>query len=118
MFVRGGAQASALSRLSSRWLLGRLDKASAFQVDFKEEEPGMNAVAFNPRRQQVVTGGEDGVVRLWNTSKDGEAKEAATFEGHERPVADVCFHANGVLVRRLMPRSWCEGDCSVHPAVR
>jgi len=82
----------------------RLDKLGAFKVDFAEEEPGMSAVAFG-RRNTIATGGEDGVLRVWklNTGNDSVAAEAQhEFKGHEKPIADVSFHPNGVIVRGVV----------------
>ena len=50
------------------------------------------AVAFSPDGKQILSGSEDGTVRLWDIST---GKELRTFEGHKGRVTGVAFSPDG-----------------------
>src|SRR6266446_4459650 len=52
-------------------------------------------VAFAPDGKTLVTGGQDGSVRLWDSST---RKERAIMTGHTAKVVDVAFSPDGKLV--------------------
>ncbi len=56
---------------------------------------GVNSVAFSPDGKFVLTGGDDGVARLWDI---GLAKELHAFIGHTQSVTSVVFSPDGKLV--------------------
>nr|CAD7407640.1 unnamed protein product [Timema cristinae] len=55
----------------------------------------MNALAYSPDGQFVVTGGEDGKVKIWNTSS---GFCFVTFDKHTSGVSAVQFSRNGKFV--------------------
>nr|CAD7606408.1 unnamed protein product [Timema genevievae] len=55
----------------------------------------MNALAYSPDGQYVVTGGEDGKVKIWNTSS---GFCFVTFDKHTSGVSAVQFSRNGKFV--------------------
>jgi WD40 repeat protein len=50
------------------------------------------AVAFSPNDEQVLSGSEDGTLKLWDTLTGALLR---TFKGHERVVNSVAFSADG-----------------------
>ncbi len=55
-------------------------------------EDAVRSVAFSPQGDRIVSGGEDGTVRLWQL--DG-TPAAAPFKGHEGLVLSVGFSPQG-----------------------
>lgn len=55
----------------------------------------VNAVAFSPDGQLMATGGDDGKVKIWNTTT---GFCFATFADHSAPVTDVCITSAGNVV--------------------
>ena len=53
---------------------------------------GLNAAAFSPDGVLVLTGGQDGTVRLWEMAT---GKEIRRYEGHTRRVVAVAFSPDG-----------------------
>jgi mono/diheme cytochrome c family protein len=47
---------------------------------------------FSPDGRQVISGGDDGTLRLWEAAS---GKQARVFSGHESGVRSVAFHAGG-----------------------
>jgi WD40 repeat protein len=58
------------------------------------------AVAFSPDGRILASGGEDRLIRLWDTTT---GKELGQFTGHESTVATVTFSPNGKI---LASGSW------------
>ncbi|CCW62229.1 unnamed protein product [Phytomonas sp. EM1] len=50
------------------------------------------AVAFSPDDRQIVSGGRDNVIRVWNVM--GECMHELTNDGHEDWVSSLCFIPN------------------------
>ena len=48
----------------------------------------MNSIAFSPDGMRIVSGGEDGTLRLWNVV---DHKWTATFTGHKGRISGVAF---------------------------
>jgi WD40 repeat protein/serine/threonine protein kinase len=55
----------------------------------------VSSIAFSPRGHDVVTGGRDGTVKLWN-AQDG--KELKTFRNQTRNIHRVCVSPDGTRV--------------------
>lgn len=55
----------------------------------------VNALAYSPDGQHIVTGGDDGKVKLWNTTT---GFCFVTFGEHTSPVKSVEFSASGTVV--------------------
>jgi WD40 repeat protein/serine/threonine protein kinase len=56
---------------------------------------GFHSVAFHPRLPLLVTGGEDGVVRVW---QGATGKEIRPLTGHKSAVQCVAFNPEGTLL--------------------
>src|SRR5947207_8676900 len=65
------------------------------QVTLTGHQGEVICVAFAPDGNTLVTGGEDGTVRLWDLST---RKERATMTGHTQKVRDVAFSPDGKLI--------------------
>jgi COMPASS component SWD3 len=57
--------------------------------------PDLYAVRFHPNGKQLVTGGYDGDVRLYDA---GTGRLLHTFTGHESSVSCIAFNARGTVV--------------------
>ncbi|KAG1659419.1 Periodic tryptophan protein 2 [Nymphon striatum] len=55
----------------------------------------MNCVTYSPDGQFIVTGGDDGKVKLWNTDT---GFCFATFNEHKASVSSVCFTQSGKVI--------------------
>lgn len=66
--------------------------AAGWQAGFSAHDAPINAIAFMPDGQQLVTAGEDGTARMWTTS---DGVEQATLIGHTGPVLDVATANDG-----------------------
>ena len=55
----------------------------------------MNTLSYSPDGHSVVTGGDDGKVKLWNTSS---GFCFVTFSDHTSPVTAVVFASSGKVV--------------------
>jgi len=64
-------------------------------VDPFSHVDGVRAVAFSPDGTQIVSGGKDGTVRLWN-SETGELIQI--LYKHSNEVASVAFSSNGEMI--------------------
>jgi hypothetical protein len=60
----------------------------------------VDSVAFDPDGRRIVTGSDDGTVRVWDTQS---GVELACLRGHTRLVHSVAFDPDG---RRLVSWSW------------
>lgn len=59
------------------------------QRKFLKHTKDVLAVAFSPEDRQIVSGGRDNVIRVWNVM--GECMHEFTRNGHEDWVSSVCF---------------------------
>ena len=57
-------------------------------VGVNKEIVGVNSVAFAPDGKTIVSGGRDGIVRIWGTESGTELQR---FKGHTNPVTFVSF---------------------------
>ena len=63
--------------------------------DFSTNQGTINSMAFSPTNsKQLVTAGEDGTARLWDTS----GKPLAVLKGHQDQVNSVAFSPDGKLL--------------------
>ena len=53
----------------------------------------VNSIALSPDGQRIVSGSDDGTIRVWNATT-GET-DAGPFTGHTRPVSSVGFLPDG-----------------------
>ena len=53
---------------------------------------GLWGLAFTPDGKRLVTGGQDGKVRLWDVAS---GKVSRVFAGHQGPVLTVAVSADG-----------------------
>ena len=74
-------------------LPGPLNQQLKFGIIGKCEKP-IRALAVSPLDESIVSGGDDGVIRVWN------ARSAATtvLEGYGGPISAVAFSPNGALI--------------------
>jgi WD40 repeat protein len=56
---------------------------------------GTSVVAFSPSGEVLAAGGNDGVIRIWNTKT---YKEVATLHGHKREISSLSFSPDGKLL--------------------
>jgi serine/threonine protein kinase len=90
----GPVRSAVLARDGHRALSGSLDRTvRLWQIlAFREERRyqgstrGVLAVAFSADEQQVLAGGEDGIVRLWETGSGMLLRE---FVKHDKPITGV-----------------------------
>jgi WD40 repeat protein/serine/threonine protein kinase len=63
------------------------------------QENNIWSARFSPDDKWIVTAGEDGTVRVWQstieTAADGSVREVVRFEGHEGPVYAAVFAPDG-----------------------
>lgn len=73
---------------------GNVDPPSPF-VELAQHDGPIRALAFSPDGKQLVSGGQDNVLRVWNFALDGEM---AVLRGHASHVRDCVFSPNGQLL--------------------
>jgi WD40 repeat protein/serine/threonine protein kinase len=89
-FSADGALLAAAADSSWVWDLGILEAP----LDPLQRFEALNTARFSPDGSRIASVGEDGVVRLWDTS--GELR--ASWIEHDRPAKDVCFTPDGTLL--------------------
>jgi WD40 repeat protein len=81
-----------------------LSWATVFAVETGEElrsweapqrEGGWRSSALNPDGTRVASGGEDGMIRLWEVAS---GRELARWQGHEAGVSALRFHPDGKTI--------------------
>ena len=84
----GGAPALAVDRTLFLW-----NPANAtFVHRFGQHDLGIGAAAFSPDGQYILSGGDNGVIKLWGVST---GREARAMTRHEGPVRAVAFTPDG-----------------------
>lgn len=58
----------------------------------------LNTVAFSPDSRFVAAGGHEGSVLLWPLASPGEGRRLHGLGGHDAPVFEVAFSANGEVL--------------------
>ena len=96
---------SAALNASGQWLalasktLGQLVvwewSSQSFVLKQQGHSQGMSCLAYSPDGEVIVTGGEDGKVKLWSTAT---SFCFATFGEHAGPVTGVCYNAVGQVI--------------------
>lgn len=71
----------------------------------------MSCVSYSNDGQMLVTGGEDGKVKLWNV-QSGFC--FVTFQEHSAPITDVVFSTN----RKFVVSSSLDGTCRAYDVIR
>ena len=66
----------------------------------REHQAGVHHAAFSPDGKMIVTGSNDGTVRLWETTT---GKPIKTLKGHEGNVWHVGFSPDG---KQVISASW------------
>ena len=78
-----------------------LKEVAKAQTDFTEGAPCQNAVAFDSSGKLLATGGDDGIVRIWNVDSTGGSFEltlSSKCTGHEKPITDLNWNSSGSMV--------------------
>jgi WD40 repeat protein len=87
---------SGLVKLEPTGFVTLFDAATGKQLADREcHGKTANAVAFTPDGKVLVTGGEDGRLRLW---EPGQLKEKAALEGHDSAVLSLAVSPDGKLL--------------------
>jgi len=60
--------------------------------DWRDGESRVSAAALSPNGKKIVSGGEDGIVKLWDIDA---SKIIAKWTGHEGDIASVCWNRDG-----------------------
>src|SRR5262249_49243455 len=96
-----GADRAVWSLDGKRLLVGRGDKVTVLNTEggqvreWSESTEKWSAFIFNPDGQWVVTGGEDGMLRIRDVQT---GKVLATWQGHEVPISALTFSPDGNLL--------------------
>jgi WD40 repeat protein/serine/threonine protein kinase len=80
--------------VQAQLLLGEIVPAAAVRV-LETRTPGINTVALSPDGTQVVSGGENGTLIVWDLAS---GKRVQTLAGHGDRVRDVTFTPDGTRV--------------------
>ncbi|MCK1385678.1 hypothetical protein IVB31_15600 [Bradyrhizobium sp. 21] len=67
----------------------------------------MNAAAYSPDGQTIVSGGKDDTVKIWDAAT---GQELRTLRGHSDAVLSVAFSPNG----RIVASGSRDGAVSIH----
>ena len=72
---------------------GQLSHWPSLEMVISNFGEAVRSVAFSPDGQHIVSGSDDGTIRIWN-AKTGETA-AGPFTGHTGPVLSVAFSPDG-----------------------
>jgi WD40 repeat protein/DNA-binding SARP family transcriptional activator/uncharacterized protein YbaA (DUF1428 family) len=92
---------------TTRLVIQRLDGSR--RVRLRASRTRVNAVAFSPDGRHLLTGGDDGVARIYS-ARDGRLERV--LEGHEGTVRDVAYGDGG----RLIATAGSDGTVRVTPS--
>jgi WD40 repeat protein len=65
-----------------------VERGKQIAEDWRDEGTEMNTIALSPDEKKVVSGSDDGAVRLWDTDT---AKVIAKWTGHTMSVSTLCW---------------------------
>jgi WD40 repeat protein len=69
-----------------------MEREKQIGKDWRDEGAGMNTIALSPDGKKVLSGSDDGAVRLWDIDI---AKVIAKWTGHTAGVASLCWSRDG-----------------------
>ena len=72
----------------------------ALERSFRGHKDGVSSVSFSPTMKQLVSGGLDGTVMVWNFKMQ---MRAFRFVGHKAAVTSVDFAPSGSLIASFRP---------------
>ncbi|MBW2621798.1 MAG: protein kinase, partial [Deltaproteobacteria bacterium] len=73
----------------------RARQCNQFVRAFEGHQGNVNAVCCTPDGLQIISGGSDRTVRIWDKN---QGKEVKVLEGHSGPVNAVCIKQDGSLI--------------------
>lgn len=78
---------------------GKLEKSVTWQADFHATEPMLTVCKIHIEKKKVVSGGEDGVARVWHFDPKTHTNSLEfELKGHHQPVNDVAISPDGNLL--------------------
>ena len=89
------APADASKELPAPKVAPTVEADPYLERSFRGHTGAVTAVAFSPTMRQIASGGEDGVVMVWNFKPQ---LRAFRFYGHQGAVTSVCFSPDGSLL--------------------
>ncbi|CAI2373648.1 unnamed protein product [Moneuplotes crassus] len=97
---------------------GKLTMMTEFQADFDSENPHVNTVEFLYENKQVITGGNDTILRVWSLNIDKkkdlvtDVKEFKKYKSHTTPIAHIDVTFDHELVASI--GSGDDKQCLIH----
>jgi WD40 repeat protein len=69
-----------------------------FGIGFRKFSRAVTSIDFHPESPIVVSGGDDGTIRLWNLEGNLMGQQLDIFRGHEDFVSSVAFSPDGETI--------------------
>jgi WD40 repeat protein len=103
-FTDGGQRIMNCS-LDGSLRVWNLKRAKQIGKDWRDGESRVSNIALSPDRKKVVSGSDDGAVRLWDIDT---CKVIVKWTGHTKTVWSVCWSEDGwrILSESLDARQW------------